>query len=134
MILESTQPLTEMSIRNLPGGKVLPRSVYGLASLDNREPQRLTTLWNSTAYCRESFTSFYLILLLKIFVCDKVLIAFVFSKAVCFHIFSSSLLSNDVFRYYVSAMAATELAGSVGKVSHIWICQFRSVDLGYPLY
>jgi hypothetical protein len=53
MALESTQPLTEMSTRNLPGGKsgrgvgltTLPPSV----SLKMSEPQALTTLRASTA-------------------------------------------------------------------------------------
>jgi hypothetical protein len=63
MALRSTQPLTEMSTRNLPGGKGRPAR-----RADNRtaicepivykmwEPRRLTTLRVSTACYRDSFT------------------------------------------------------------------------------
>jgi hypothetical protein len=65
MVLGSTQPLTEMSISNLPEGKGLPAS-----KADNLtvicEPivwkmwglRRLTTLWAFTACYRDSFTFF----------------------------------------------------------------------------
>jgi hypothetical protein len=64
MALESTQPLIEMSTRNLPGGvksgrhvmlTILPPSVSRL-STKMWEPRRLTTLWAFTAYYRNSFT------------------------------------------------------------------------------
>jgi hypothetical protein len=63
MALESTQPLTEMSTRNLPGGKGRP--AYKADNLTaicepivwkTWEPRRLTTLWASTACYRDSFT------------------------------------------------------------------------------
>jgi hypothetical protein len=65
MALGSTQALTEMSTRNLPGGKEQPA-----CKADNFtpicepivqkmwEPRRLTTLWASTAYYWGSFTFF----------------------------------------------------------------------------
>jgi hypothetical protein len=66
MALGSTLPLTEMSTRNLPGGK---KRQAGKADLTNIyeticrkmwEPPRLTNLWASTACYRDSFTFFYL--------------------------------------------------------------------------
>jgi hypothetical protein len=63
----STQPLTEMSTRNLPGGKgrtarkgdnltaICEASVYKMW-----KPRRLTTLWASTACYNDSFTHFSL--------------------------------------------------------------------------
>jgi hypothetical protein len=67
MALGSSQPLTEISVRNLPGGKERPAlradnhtaicepSVYQMW-----QPRRLTTVWASTAYYRDSFTLPYL--------------------------------------------------------------------------
>jgi hypothetical protein len=66
MALGSTQPLTEMSTRNLPAGKGRP--VCGADNLTATcesivykmwEPQHLTTLWAFMACYRDSFT-FYL--------------------------------------------------------------------------
>jgi hypothetical protein len=58
MALWSTQPLTEMSTRNLPGGKGLPaRKADRFTAIC--EPRRLTTLWASTACYRDSFTYIY---------------------------------------------------------------------------
>jgi hypothetical protein len=66
MALGSTQPLTEMSTRNLPGSKgwqahkadnlttICERTVYKMW-----EPRRLTALWTSMACYGDSFT-FYL--------------------------------------------------------------------------
>jgi hypothetical protein len=63
MVLESTQPPTEMSARNLPGGKGQPaRKTDNLTAiceptvLKKWEPRRLTTLWAFTACYRDSFT------------------------------------------------------------------------------
>jgi hypothetical protein len=60
MALVLTQPLTEMSIRNLPGGKGRPVSKVDnlIATFDQKmwEPRSLTTLWASTACYRDSFT------------------------------------------------------------------------------
>jgi hypothetical protein len=65
MALGSTQLLTEMSTRNLPGGKgrsafkadnftaICERSVYKIW-----DPRRLTTLWVSMACYRDSSTFF----------------------------------------------------------------------------
>jgi hypothetical protein len=65
MALGSTQPLTEMSTGNLPGGEGLPaRKADNLTAIFEPivykmwEPQRLTTLWASTACYRDSFTYF----------------------------------------------------------------------------
>jgi hypothetical protein len=63
MSLESTQPLTEMSARNLPGGKGWPaRKADSLTAICEPivykkmwEPRRLTTVWASTACYRDSF-------------------------------------------------------------------------------
>jgi hypothetical protein len=62
MALVSTQPLTEMTIRNLPGGKGRPvRKADNLTTICEPtvqkmwEPQHLKTLWSSTAYYRDSF-------------------------------------------------------------------------------
>jgi hypothetical protein len=62
MALESTQPLTEMSTRNLPGGKGRPAhkadkltAVYESTVKKMWEPQNVTTLWASTACYREIF-------------------------------------------------------------------------------
>jgi hypothetical protein len=63
MVLGSTQPLTEMSTRNVPGGKNWPaRRADNLAAICEPnvykiwEPQRLATLRASTACYRDSFT------------------------------------------------------------------------------
>jgi hypothetical protein len=63
MPLRSTQPLTEMSTRNLPGGKVRPvrkadklTAICELTVYKIWVPRRLTTLWASTACYRDSFT------------------------------------------------------------------------------
>jgi hypothetical protein len=61
---ESTQPLTEMSTRNLLGAKGKPvRKADNLTAIcvsivyKMWEPRRFTTLWASTACYRVSFTS-----------------------------------------------------------------------------
>jgi hypothetical protein len=63
MALGSTQPLTEMSTMNLPGGKGRPaRKADNLTAICEPivyilwDPQRLTTLWASMAWYRDSFT------------------------------------------------------------------------------
>jgi hypothetical protein len=63
-----TQPVTEMSTRNLTGVKVgrLARKADSLTAVCEPivwkmwKPRRLTTLWASTACYRDSFTFFYL--------------------------------------------------------------------------
>jgi hypothetical protein len=67
MALGSTQPLTEMSTRNLPVGKGRQaREAENLTAIRKQivwkmwEPRRLTTLWASTACYRDSFTFFFL--------------------------------------------------------------------------
>jgi hypothetical protein len=67
MALGSTQPITEMSTRNLPGGKGwTARKADNLTAICEsivykmREPRRLTTLWASTACYRDNFTFFFL--------------------------------------------------------------------------
>jgi hypothetical protein len=66
MVLGSTQPLTEMRIRNLPGGKGQPvlmadnlTAICEPIVLKMCEPQRLTTLWAVMAFYRDSFTFKY---------------------------------------------------------------------------
>jgi hypothetical protein len=66
MALGSTQPLTEMSTRNLNGGKGRPvRGADNLTAICEPivkkiwEPRRLTTLWAFTACYKDNFT-FYL--------------------------------------------------------------------------
>jgi hypothetical protein len=63
MTLGSTQPLTEVSTRNLPGNKGRPArkadNLNVICELIVRkmwEPRRLTTLWASTACYRDKFT------------------------------------------------------------------------------
>jgi hypothetical protein len=56
MALGLTQPLTEMSTRNFPGGKKRPRQPcrhVWAKCLKMWEPQPLTTLWASTACYRD---------------------------------------------------------------------------------
>jgi hypothetical protein len=62
MALGSTQPLTEMSSRNLPGGKRRPAlNADNLTAICEPivwkmwEPRRLTSLWAFTACYRDSF-------------------------------------------------------------------------------
>jgi hypothetical protein len=62
MALGSTEPLTEMSTRNLPGGKGRKaRKADNLTAICQPivyklwEPTRLTTLWASTACYTDSF-------------------------------------------------------------------------------
>jgi hypothetical protein len=62
MVVGSTQPLTQMSIKNLPGGKGLPAhradnltAICQLIVYKMWEPRRLRTLWASTACYRDSF-------------------------------------------------------------------------------
>jgi hypothetical protein len=66
MALGSTQPLTEMSTRNIPGGEGRQtRKAHNLTAICEPivykmwEPQHLTTLRVSTARYRDTFT-FYL--------------------------------------------------------------------------
>jgi hypothetical protein len=75
MVLGPTQPLTEMSTRNLPGGKEQPaRTVDNLTAICEPivyimwDPQRLTTLWASMACYRDNFT-LPLPLPIRIYVC-----------------------------------------------------------------
>jgi hypothetical protein len=63
MALGSTQPLTEMITRYIPGGKGRPaRKTDNLTAICEPivkimwEPQHLTTLWASTACYRDTFT------------------------------------------------------------------------------
>jgi hypothetical protein len=62
MTLGSTQPLTEMSTRNLPGCKGRPARQADLTAICEPivykiwEPRRLTTLWAFMACYRDSFT------------------------------------------------------------------------------
>jgi hypothetical protein len=65
MALGPTQHLTEMSIRNHPGGKGRPaRKADNFTAICEPivykmcEPQSLTTLWASTACYRDSYTFF----------------------------------------------------------------------------
>jgi hypothetical protein len=65
MALGSTQPLTKMNTRNLPGAKGWAARKADLTAICGPivykmwEPRRLTTLWASTACYRDSFTFFY---------------------------------------------------------------------------
>jgi hypothetical protein len=66
MALGSTQSLTEMSTRNLIGGKGRPARkadnltvIYQPIVYKMREPRRLTTLWASKACYRDSFIYFF---------------------------------------------------------------------------
>jgi hypothetical protein len=68
MALRSTQPLTEMSTTNLPGGKGRPAcKANNLTAICEPivykmwEPRRLTILWVSTACYRDNFTFFFLL-------------------------------------------------------------------------
>jgi hypothetical protein len=63
MALGSTQPLTETSTTDLPGGKGRPaRKADNLTAICKPifykmwDPQRLTTLWVFTACYRDNFT------------------------------------------------------------------------------
>jgi hypothetical protein len=63
MALGLTQPLTEMSTKNLPGGKGRPvRGAHNLTAICEPivykmwEPRRLTTLWAFMVCYRDSFT------------------------------------------------------------------------------
>jgi hypothetical protein len=56
--LGSTQSLTEMSTRNLPGGKGLLARKAEPIVYKIWEPWRLTTLWAFTACCRDKFYLF----------------------------------------------------------------------------
>jgi hypothetical protein len=69
MTLGSTQPLTEISTRNLFGDKERPaRKADNLTAIHEQivwkmwEPRRLTTLWASTASYRDSFTFIIIII------------------------------------------------------------------------
>jgi hypothetical protein len=66
MALGSTQPLTEMSTRNRPGGKGQPaREAGSLTAICEPsvekmwEPRRLTTLWAVMACYRDGFIFFF---------------------------------------------------------------------------
>jgi hypothetical protein len=68
MALGSTQPLTEINTRNLPGGKKRPaRGADNLTAICERtvwkmwELRRLTTLWASTACYSFTFFDFLLL-------------------------------------------------------------------------
>jgi transposase len=72
MALGSTQPLTEMSTRNLPVGKVRPERkadltvIFEPAVQKSWKPRRLTILWVSTACYRDSFTFFLQTFIIKL--------------------------------------------------------------------
>jgi hypothetical protein len=73
MALGSTQPLTEIFIRNIPGGKGRPElkadnftAVCESNVLKIWEPRRLTNLWVSMACYRDSFTFVY-----TVYTCTK---------------------------------------------------------------
>jgi hypothetical protein len=73
MALGSTQPLTEMSTRNLPGGKGRPaRKADNLTATSKLivwtmwQPRRLRTLWASTVCYRDSFTFLLLLYYWKV--------------------------------------------------------------------
>jgi hypothetical protein len=64
--LRPTQPLTEMSTRNLPGGKGWPASktdnltaICEPTTQKMWDPRHLTTLKSSTAYYRDRFTFYF---------------------------------------------------------------------------
>jgi hypothetical protein len=65
MVLGLTEPLTELSTRNLPGGKGRPARKADLTAIYKTiikkmwGPRRLTTLWAIKACYRDTFT-FYL--------------------------------------------------------------------------
>jgi hypothetical protein len=66
MALGSTQSLTEMSTRNLSGGKGLPtRNADNLTAIcepivqNMWEPRHLTILWASMACYKDSFAFFF---------------------------------------------------------------------------
>jgi hypothetical protein len=68
MALGSTQPLTEMSTRNLPGGKGRPAreadnltAICELIVVKMWGPRRLITLWAFKACYRDSFTFFFIL-------------------------------------------------------------------------
>jgi hypothetical protein len=63
MAMESTQPLTEMSTMNLPGGRGRParkavnlNAIYEPTVWKMWEPRILTPLWAFTACYKDSFT------------------------------------------------------------------------------
>jgi hypothetical protein len=62
MVFGSTQPLTEMSSRNIAGGEGRPAlkadisSIFEPIAYKMWELLRLTTLWASTACYRDSFS------------------------------------------------------------------------------
>jgi hypothetical protein len=64
MALGSTQPLTEMSTRNIPGGEGRPAPKADLTAICEPivykmwKPQHLTTLWVSTARYRDTYPLF----------------------------------------------------------------------------
>jgi hypothetical protein len=64
-LVKSTQPLTEMSTRNLPGGKGRPARKDNLTTICEPtvekmwEPRRLTTLWAFTACYRDTALPFF---------------------------------------------------------------------------
>jgi hypothetical protein len=64
MALGSTQPLTDMSTRNLPGGKGRPAceadlTICEMIVWNMWEPRHLSTLWPFMACYRDSFTFFF---------------------------------------------------------------------------
>jgi hypothetical protein len=61
MALRSTQPLTEMSTRNISTGKTQGvRTIDNLTAIYEPEPRRLTNLRASMAYYRDTFIFFLL--------------------------------------------------------------------------
>jgi hypothetical protein len=73
MALGSTQPLTEMSTRNIPGGEGQPAckadnftAICEPIVYKMWEPQHLTALWVSTAHYRDTFTFTFTLPIMKI--------------------------------------------------------------------
>jgi hypothetical protein len=72
MALGSTEPLTEMSTRNLPRVKKRPAPRADNLTA-NCEPRRLTTLWAFTACYTDSFT-FYKFIMINLICVNGIII------------------------------------------------------------
>jgi hypothetical protein len=104
MALGLTQPLKKISIRNIPGSKGRPvRKADNLTAIceptvQNRwVPQRLTTLWASMAYYRDTFNygSNYMILHVQYRIFFKINDRYILCHLFIFFLYLTKLMQLD---------------------------------------
>jgi hypothetical protein len=136
-----TQPLTEMSTRNLPGGKGRPApkaekltSRLWADCLENVGTSTSKTLWTSTASYRDSFTLFCHLFLLRFLTLSlhHLHVSRYFFSTSCHFIFRVSFLFDIVRSFYLNTdlnyVTFTSIL-PVHPISWSYICMTRAFPL-----